>query len=92
MNRFEESELVNSVPEELWTEVCNTVQKAVDKTIPKKSKRAKWSSEEISQTAKERREVKCKGESERYIQINAEFQRIARIVHKIRRKQQMGKD
>ena len=92
MNRFEESELVNSVPEELWTEVCNSVQKAVDKTIPKKSKRAKWSSEEISQTAEERREVKCKGESERYIQINAEFQRIARIVHKIRRKQQMGKD
>ena len=68
------------MPEELWMEVCNIVQKAVDKTIPKKkkSKRAKWSFEEISQTAKERKEVKCKGERERYIQLNTESQRIAR--------------
>ena len=68
------------MPEELWMEVCNIVQKAVNKTIPKKkkSKRAKWSSEEISQTAKERKEAKCKGERERYIQLNTESQRIAR--------------
>ena len=79
-NRFKELKLVNSVPEELQTEVHNTVQKAVNKTIPKKKKikRAKWSSEEISQTAKERKEAKCKGERERYIQLNTESQRIAR--------------
>ena len=68
------------MPEELWTEVCNTVQEAVNKTIPKKkkTKKAKWLSEEALQIAEERREVKSKGERERHIQLNTEFQRIAR--------------
>ena len=66
------------MPEELWTEVCNIVQEAMNKTIPKnkKSKKAKWLSEEALQIAEERREVKSKRESERYPQLNAEFQRI----------------
>ena len=64
--------------EELWTEVCNTVQEAVIKTILKetKCKKAKWLSEEVLQRAEVRREVKTKGEKERYIHLNAEFQRI----------------
>ena len=55
---------MNSVPEELWTEVCNIVQEAMNKTIPKnkKSKTAKWLSEEALKIAKEGREVKIKGE------------------------------
>ena len=67
------------MPEELWTEIQNIVQKAVTKTTPKKKKckKAKWLSEEALQTA-EKREVKGKEERERYIQLNAEFQRIAR--------------
>ena len=72
MNTFKGLELVNSVPEELWMEVHNTVTEAVTETTPKKkkSKKAKWSSEEALQTAEERREVKSKRERERYIQIN----------------------
>ena len=68
------------MPEELWTEVCNTVQEAVIKTIPKKKKckKAKWLSEETLQIAEKRREVKGKGEKERYTHLNAELQRIAR--------------
>ena len=67
------------MPEELWTEIQNIVQKAVTKTTPKKKKckKAKWLSEEALQTA-EKREVKGKEERERYIQLNAEFQRIAK--------------
>ena len=67
------------VPEELWTEVCDIVQKAVIKTIPKKKKckKAKWLSEEALQIAEKRREAKGKGEKERYTHLNAEFQRIA---------------
>ena len=66
--------------EELWTEVCNIVQEAVIKTISKKKKykKAKWLSEEALQTAMKRREMKGKGEKERYTHLNAEFQRIAR--------------
>ena len=66
------------VPEELWTE--DIVQEAGIKTIPKKKKckKAKWLSEEVLQTAMKRREVKDKGEKERYTHLNAEFQRIAR--------------
>ena len=66
--------------EEIWTEVCDTVQEAVIKTIPKKKKckKAKWLSEETLQIAEKRREAKGKGEKERYIHLNAEFQRIAR--------------
>ena len=61
-------------------EVHNIVQEAVIKTIPKKkkNKKAKWLSEEVLQIAEKRREVKGKGEKERYIHLNAEFQRIAR--------------
>ena len=68
------------MPEELWTEVCDIVQKAVIETIPKKRKckKAKWLSEEALQTAMKRREAKGKGEKERYTTLNAEFQRIAR--------------
>ena len=65
------------MPEELLTEARNIELEAANKTIPKKSKKAKWLSEEALQIAEERREVKCKGEKERYIQLNAEFQRIA---------------
>ena len=68
------------MPEELWTEVCDIVQGAVIKTIPKKKKykRAKWLSEEALQIAMKRREAKGKGEKERHNHLNAEFQRIAR--------------
>ena len=70
---------MNSVPEELRMEVCNIVQEAGNKTIPKKkkSKKAEWSSEEALQTAEERREVKSKGERERQIQLKTELQRTA---------------
>ena len=72
--------MVDREPEELWMEVCNTVQEAVTKTIPKKKKceKAKWLSEEVLQITEERREAKDKGERDRYTQLNAEFQRIAR--------------
>ena len=68
------------VPEELWTEVCDIVQEAVIKTIPKKKtcKKAKWLFEETLQISEKRREVKDKGENERYTHLNAEFRRIAR--------------
>ena len=67
------------MPEELWTEFCDIVQKAVIKTIPKKNKckKAKQLSEEALQIA-EKREVKGKGEKERYTHLNAEFQGIAK--------------
>ena len=63
-NRFKGLDLIDRVPEELWMEVHDTVQEAVIKTIPKKKKsnKAKWMSEEASQTAEERREAKGKGE------------------------------
>ena len=68
------------MPEELWTEVCDIVQEAGIKPIPKKKKckKAKWLSEEALQRAEKRREAKGKGEKERYIHLNAEFQRTAR--------------
>ena len=68
------------MPEEIWMEICDTVQEAVIKTIPKKKKckKAKWLSEEGLEIAVKRREVKGKGEMERYTHLNAEFQRIAR--------------
>jgi len=79
MNRFKGLDLVDRVPEELWTEMRNIVQKVLIKAIPrkKKCKKAKWLSEEALQV-KERREVKRNGERKRYTQLNAEFQRIAR--------------
>ena len=75
MNRFKGLDLVDRVPEELWTVVHNIVWEAVIKTIPKKEKckKAKWSSEEALQIAEKRREVKDKGEKERYIHPKAEF-------------------
>ena len=68
------------MPDELRTEVCDIVQETGIKTIPmeKKSKKAKWLSGEGLQIAVKRREVKSKGEKERYKHLNAEFQRIAR--------------
>ena len=68
------------VPEELWMEVCDTVQEAGIKTIPKKKKckKAKWLSEEALQIAEKRRAANGKGENERYTYMNAEFQRKAR--------------
>ena len=75
-NRFKGLDLIDRVPEELWMEVCNIVQKAVMKITPKKKKwkKAKWLSEEALQRAVKRREVKGKGEKERYTHLNAEFQ------------------
>ena len=68
------------MPDELWTEVCDIVQETGINTIPKKKKckKAKWLSEEALKMAVKRREVKSKGEKERYKHLNAEFQRIAR--------------
>ena len=68
------------MPEELWTEVHDIAQEAVIKTIPKKKKckKTKWLSEEALQIPEKRREVKGKGEKERYSHLNAEFQRRAR--------------
>ena len=68
------------MPEELWIEIHDIVQEAVINTIPKKKKckKAKWLSEEALQRAEKRREVKSKGEKERYSHLNEEFQRIAR--------------
>ena len=68
------------MPKDLWTEVCDIVQEAVIKTIPKerKCKKAKWLFEEALKIAVNRREAKGKGEKERYTQLSAEFQRIAR--------------
>ena len=67
-NRFKGLDLINRVPEELQTEVRNTVQEAVTATIPKKKKckKAKWLSEEAFEIAKKRNEAKGKGERERY--------------------------
>ena len=80
MNRFKGLDLIDRVPEELWTEVCDTVQEAVIKTIPKekKCKKAKWLPEEALQIAVKRREAKSKGEKGRYKHLKAEFQRITR--------------
>ena len=66
--------------EELWTEVCDIVKAAVTETTPKKKKckKAKWLSEEAFEIAEKRNEAKGKGERERYTQLNAEFQKIAR--------------
>ena len=81
-NRFQELDLIDRVPEELWTEreIHDIVQEAVIKTIPKykKCKKAKWLSEEALQIAEKTREAKGKREKDRYKHPNAEFQRIAR--------------
>ena len=79
-NRFKGLNLIDRVPDELWTEVHDIVQKTGIKTIPmeKKCKRGKWLSEEALQIAVKRREAKSRGGKEIYIHLNAEFQRIAR--------------
>ena len=79
-NRFKGLDLIDRVPHELWMEVCDIVQETLIKTIPKKNKckKAKWLSEEALQITVKRREVKSKGEKERYTHLNAEFRRIAR--------------
>ena len=80
INRFKGLDLIDRVPEELWTEVCDMVKEAVIKTVPKKKKckKAKWLSEEALQIAEKRKESKVRGEKERYTHLNAEFQRITR--------------
>ena len=79
-NRFKGLDLIDRVPDELWTEVCDIVQEIGSKTIlkEKKCKEAKWLSEEALQIAVKRREAKSKGEGKRYKHLNAEFQRIER--------------
>ena len=79
-NRVKGLDLIDRVPDELWNEVCDIVQETGIKTIPmeEKCKKAKWLSGEALKTVVKRREVKSKGEKERYNQLNAEFQRIAR--------------
>ena len=74
-NRFKGLDLIDRVPEDLWTECHNIVQEAVIKTIAKKKKckKAKWLSEEALQIAMKRREAKGKGVKKRYIHLNAEF-------------------
>ena len=74
-NRFKGLDLIDRVPEELCTEVCDFVQETGIKTIPQKMKckKAKWLSEEALQIAVDRREVKGKGEKERYTHLNIEF-------------------
>ena len=87
-SRFKGLDLIHRVPKELCLKqnyarlpekVCDIVQEAVIKTMPKKKKwkKGKWLSEEALKTAKKRREVKGKGEKERYTHLNADFQRIA---------------
>ena len=98
INRFKGLDLIDRVPEELWTEVRDIVQETGIKTIPKnkKCKKAKWLSEEALQIAEKRREGKSKGEKERYTHLNAEFQTIARrdkkaFLRKIEENNRMGK-
>ena len=101
-NRFKGLNLIDRVPDELWSEVCDIVQETRIKTIPmeKKCKKAKWLSGEALQIAVNRREAKSKGEKERHKHLNAEFQRIARRDKKAflsnqckdKGKQQNGKD
>ena len=78
-NRFKGLDLVDRMSEEIWTEVHNTVQEVVTKTIPKKKKhkKAKWLSEDALQITKKRK-AKGKGEKERYTHLNAGFQKTAR--------------
>ena len=73
-NRFKEIDLIDRVPDELWPEVCDILQETGIKTIPmeKKCKKAKWLSEEDLQIGVKRREVKSKGEKERYKHLNEE--------------------
>jgi len=77
-NRYKGLDLIDRVPDELWTEVCDTVQETGSKIIPKKKKCKK-----AKRLSVKRREAKSKGEKERYIHLNAEFQRIAKEIGKL---------
>ena len=78
-NRYKGLDLIDRVPDELWTEVHDIAQETGIKTIPKKKcKKGKWLPEEAFQIGVKRREAKSKGEKGRYKHLNAEFQRIAR--------------
>ena len=79
-NRFKGLDWINRVPGELWMEVHDILQEAVIKTIPKikKCKKIKWLPKEALKMAEKRREVKGKGEKEKYIHLNVEFQRIVK--------------
>ena len=79
-NRFKGLDLIDRVPDELWSKIHDTVQETGIKTIPmeKKCKKRKWLSEEGLQIAEKRREAKGKGEKDTYIHLNGEFQTIAR--------------
>ena len=83
-NRFKVLDLIDRVPEELWTEVHDIIQETGIKTVPKKKKckKAKWLSEEALQIAVKRREAKGKGEKERYTHLNVEFQDEQREIRK----------
>ena len=85
INRFKGLDLIDRVPEELWTEIHDIVQEVMIKTIPKKkkSKKAKWFSEEALQITVKTWGAKSKGEKERYIHLNADFQKIARREKKV---------
>ena len=74
-NRFKGLDLIDRVPDELWTEVCDTVQETGIKTIPKKKKckKGKWLFEELLKVAVKKREANSKGEKESYTHLNAEF-------------------
>ena len=101
-NRFKGLDLLDRVPDELWTEVKTLYRRQESRPSPRKSnaKKAKWMSEEGLQIAVQRKEAKSKGEKERYKHLNAEFQRIARrdkslprrSMQRNRGKQQNGKD
>ena len=84
-NRFKGLDLIDRVPDELWTDVHDIVQETGIKTIPmeKKCKKAKWLSGEVLQISMKRRDKKSKGEKEKYKHLNAEFQRIARRDKKV---------
>ena len=73
-NKFKGLDLIDRVPEELWMEICDTVEESGIKTIPKKKKckKAKWLYEEALQIAEKRREAKGKGEKERYTHLSKE--------------------
>ena len=83
-NRFKGLNLIDRVPEELWTEVHDILQEVGIKTISKKKKcnKAKWLSVEVLQLVEKRKEAKDKGEKERYTHLNTEFQRLARKIRK----------
>ena len=81
-NRFKGLDLIDRVPKEVWMKICDIIQKTGIKTIPKrkKCKKAKWLSEEALQIAVKRRDVKSKGEKERYKHLKAEFQSRDRLL------------